>query len=132
MQTFKKPVLIIVLMLIAGGGILLTPGISKNAAKKTTSIKSPTEKPFPLADLSATYIIKKINENFMVTYQKDGPPITIYVGKSEIDLNSYVDKPVDIEGTFKTEEQTVQCIKAPCNPIETTVLDVLSITLAEK
>lgn len=118
MQTFKNPILIVVLILIAGGGLLLT------------FIKFSTKSPFPLDDFSATYTIRKINNNFMVTYKKDKNPITIYVGKSEINLAPYVDRPVkNIKGNFRTKKKKVWCIKAPCNPTKTTILDISDISL---
>lgn len=86
---------------------------------------------FPLDDVNATYRINKLNQRFTLSYTKDNQIQEIYIGKSLVNLEQYVNKKVLVEGEFRTEEQQVQCFKAPCPPVKVIVLDIYKVQVVD-
>ncbi len=86
-----------------------------------------SKQPFPLNDVEASYRINKSGQRFLLSCTKGGQTQKIYIGKSSVDLESYTGKEVSVEGKFRTEEEVVQCFRAPCPPAEVLVLDISDV-----
>lgn len=102
----------IILLLITFA--LLTINTNRSSATETTNT------PFTLDDKNGTYILSQTNDNYVLTYTSSTGQIEqIYVDSISIQpYKEYIGQPIHVKGYLKTEYKTVQCIKAPCDPIQ--------------
>lgn len=92
---------------------------------------------FPFDDKLASYTVIRENERYLLKYEttsdrnKDFPRnIDILMGKSEVDLQSFIGKKVIIDGEFAYSRK--QCITGKCIDIGNfPVLDIKSINQAD-
>lgn len=85
---------------------------------------------FPLDDRSGTYILSKINDNYTLIYTtKSGETHEIYVDSISVQpYKEYIGQPIRINGYLKATYKTVQCIKAPCDPVRVDIFVITDIT----
>ncbi len=94
-----------------------------------TSSTSQLPPPFPLDDQSARYYIRK-NVLYYRTKDKPKNPTGIYISKdTTISYTQFEGKDITVKGKFVLEREQVQCIHAPCPPLDSTVIHLDSVSL---
>ncbi|MEK7659341.1 MAG: hypothetical protein AAB338_01650 [Patescibacteria group bacterium] len=132
-KAFVNIILIVVIVALVGAGIYFVS--TRQVATPTPSaatIPTPTPTaslPFPLNDRLSRYYLEKLGNRFVLTYEKTSErPLSIYVSSdTKIPLENYLGKNLIVSGEFVVEIIVVQCIKAPCEPISSTVVRLKSI-----
>lgn len=104
---------------------------NRQAPTSQANVPEPSEKPFPLHDESATY---RVEGNVVYYIASNGiRPIGIAISKdTQISLDEFDNQEVTLEGKFITEKKEVQCIKAPCSPVDMQVIHLDKLTIVTK
>ena len=112
----------VVVLLLITFGILSFFYTRSNRSEQYTN-------PFPLDDGDATYILSQVNNNYTLMYTKaTGETHEIYVDSISIQpYKEYLGRPIRIKGYMKTTYKTVQCIKAPCDPVRTDIFVITDV-----
>lgn len=124
---FINAILIVIIVALVGAGIYF---VSTRQIAPFTPTPLPTVSlPFPLNDQLSRYYLEKLGNSFVLTYEKTAEqPVSVYVSSdTKISLENYLGKDLIVSGEFIEETNAVQCIKAPCEPVSSTVVRLKSI-----
>ncbi len=127
---FANVILLAFIVVLLGVSAYFTVG--KHSISPYLPFTQKISAPFSLSDSNARYYLEKQGSRYTLNYAKgDANPISIYVSSdTKISLDQYVGQNLIVTGEFKKEKRQVECIKAPCNSIDETVIHPTGIELA--
>lgn len=86
--------------------------------------------PFPLAEPTATYTLRKDADRYIINYQRGSDDLDVFVGSAPSDLTQFVDKEIKITGYYVEDEP--MCVNTCTDTLGTqTVLKIDTVRLSE-